>query len=98
MNEFLHWPKQHHIRYIGRLEISQFNDKLGGVDLKCTQWVQFRSTQPKLYFPKIMEFSHYVEYGVKPYLLLSATRDEILSWMIDMYVKIHLVSDSNSNI
>jgi hypothetical protein len=27
-------------------------------------WVQFRSIQPKLYFPKIMKFSHYNEYGV----------------------------------
>ena len=49
---------EHHIRYFGRFPVSQFNDSLGGVDLKCTQWVQFRSTQPKLYFPKIMEFSH----------------------------------------
>ena len=46
------------IRYFGRFPVSQFNDSLGGVDLKCTQWVQFRSTQTKLYFPKIMEFSH----------------------------------------
>ena len=35
---------QHHIRYFGRFPVSQFNDCLGGVDLKCTQWVQFRST------------------------------------------------------
>ena len=28
------------------------------------QWVHFRSTPPKLYFPKIMKFSHYNEYGV----------------------------------
>ena len=55
---------KHHIRYFGRFPVSQFNDSLGGVDLKCTQWVQFRSTQPKLYFPKIMKFSHYNEYGV----------------------------------
>ena len=26
--------------------------------------MQFRSTRPKLYFLKIMEFSHYNEYGV----------------------------------
>ena len=26
--------------------------------------VHLRSTQPKLYFPKIMKFSHYNEYGV----------------------------------
>jgi hypothetical protein len=57
---------QYHIRYFGRFPVSQFNDSLGGVDLKCTQWVQFRWTQPKLYFPKIMEFSHYNEYGVMP--------------------------------
>jgi hypothetical protein len=55
---------EHHIRYFERFPVSQFNDNLGGVDVKCTQWVQFRSTQPKLYFPKIMEFSHYNEYGV----------------------------------
>ena len=55
---------EHHIRYFGRFPVSQFDDSLGGVDLKCTQWVYFRSTQPKLYFPKIMEFSHYFEYGV----------------------------------
>ena len=59
-------PIQHHICYFRRFPASQFNDNLGGVDLKCTQWVQFRSTQPKLYFPKIMEFSHYNEYGVIP--------------------------------
>jgi hypothetical protein len=35
---------KHHIRYFGRFPVSQFNDSLGGVDLKCTQWVQFRST------------------------------------------------------
>ena len=57
-------PIEHHICYFGRFPVSQFNDSLGGVDLKCTQWVHFRSTQPKLYFPKIMEFSHYNEYGV----------------------------------
>ena len=33
----------------------------------------------------------------KPYLLLSATRDEILSWMIEMWMKNHLVSDGNCN-
>jgi hypothetical protein len=58
------WRK-HHIRYFGRFPVSQFDDSLGGVDLKCTQWVHFRSTQPKLYFLKIMEFSHYDEYGVR---------------------------------
>jgi hypothetical protein len=60
---------KHHIRYFGRFPVSQFNDSLGGVDLKCTHWAHFRLTQPKLYFPKIMEFSHYNEYGV------------IMSWM-----------------
>ena len=34
----------------------------------------------------------------KPYLLLSATCDEILSWMIECWMKNHLVSDSNYNI
>ena len=33
----------------------------------------------------------------KPYLLLSATCDEILSWMIEIWMKNHLVSDSNCN-
>ena len=40
---------KHHIRYFERFPISQFND---------------RSTQPNLYFLKIIEFSHYNEYGV----------------------------------
>ena len=54
-----------HIRYIGRFSFSQFDDSLGGVGVICTQWVHFWSTQPpKLYFPKIMEFSHHDEYGV----------------------------------
>ena len=44
---------KHHIRYFGRFPVSPFNDSLGGVDL-----VHFRLTQPKLCFPKIMEFSH----------------------------------------
>ena len=39
------------------------------------------------------EFIHWLE----PYLLLSATCDEILSWMIEIWMKIHLVSDSNCN-
>ena len=36
-------------------------------------------------------------YWPKPYLLLSSTCDEILSWMIEMGMKIHLVSDNNCN-
>ena len=36
-------------------------------------------------------------YWSKPYLLLSSTCDEILSWMIEMGMKIHLVSDNNCN-
>ena len=55
---------QHHIRYFGRFPVSQFNDSLGGVDLKCTQWVHFRLTPSKLYFLKLINFFHYVEYGV----------------------------------
>jgi len=55
---------EHHIRNFGRFPVSQFDDSLGGVDLKGTQWVHFRSTQPKLYFSKIMEFSQNFEYGV----------------------------------
>jgi hypothetical protein len=30
---------KHHIRYFERFPVFQFNDSLGGVDLKCTQWV-----------------------------------------------------------
>ena len=37
------------------------------------------------------EFIHWS----KPYMLLSTTCDEILSWMIEIWMKIHLVSDSN---
>ena len=33
----------------------------------------------------------------KPYLLLSTTWDEILSWAIEIWMKNHLVSDSNCN-
>ena len=41
----------------------------------------------------IDEFIHWP----KPYLLLSATCDEILSWMIEIWMKNHLISDSNCN-
>jgi hypothetical protein len=34
----------------------------------------------------------------EPYLLLPATCDEILLWMIEIWVKNHLVSDYNCNI
>ena len=34
----------------------------------------------------------------KPYVLLPTTRDEILSWMIEIRIKNHLVSDNNCNI
>ena len=40
------------------------------------------------------EFIHWP----KPYLLLSATCDEILSWMIEIWMKNHSVSESNCNI
>ena len=39
------------------------------------------------------EFIHWP----KPYLLLSATCDEILSSMIEIWMRKHLVSDSNCN-
>ena len=39
------------------------------------------------------EFIHWP----KPYLLLSTTYDEILLWMIEIWMKIHLVSDNNRN-
>ena len=34
-------------------------------------------------------------YWQKPCLLLSATCDETLSWMIEIWMKNHLVSDNN---
>jgi hypothetical protein len=33
----------------------------------------------------------------KPYLLLSATCDEILSWVIEIWIENHLVNDNNCN-
>ena len=33
----------------------------------------------------------------EPYLLLSTSCDEILSWMIEIWMKICLVSDNNCN-
>ena len=39
------------------------------------------------------EFIHWS----KPYLLLSTTCDEILSWMFEIWMTNHLVSDSNCN-
>jgi hypothetical protein len=33
----------------------------------------------------------------KPHLLLSTTCDEILSWMIEIWMENHLVDDSNCN-
>ena len=39
------------------------------------------------------EFIHWP----KPYLHLSATCDEILSWMIEIWTKNHFVSDNNCN-
>ena len=42
----------------------------------------------------MMEFIHWP----KPYLLLSATCDEILSWVIENWMQNHLVSDINYNI
>ena len=35
--------------------------------------------------------------GRNPNLLRSATRDEIVSWVIEIWLKNHLVSDSNCN-
>jgi hypothetical protein len=34
----------------------------------------------------------------KPCFLLSATCDEILSWMIEFWMKTHLISDNDCNI
>ena len=39
------------------------------------------------------EFIHWS----KPYLYLSATCDEIMSWMIEIWMKKHLVCDNNCN-
>jgi hypothetical protein len=36
--------------------------------------------------------------GAKPYLLLSATCDETLSRMVEIWMQNHLVSDGNCNI
>ena len=36
--------------------------------------------------------------GQKPSFLLSTTRDEMLSWMIEIWTKHHLVSDGNCNV
>ena len=33
----------------------------------------------------------------KPYMLLSSTSDEILSWMTKIWMKAHLVCDIDSN-
>ena len=35
--------------------------------------------------------------GQKPYLLVSTTCDETLLWVIEIWMKNHLVSDSNCN-
>ena len=35
---------------------------------------------------------------IQPYLLLSATCDEIMSWMIEIWMRNHSVSDSNCKI
>ena len=40
------------------------------------------------------EFIHWP----KPYLLFSATCDEMLSWMIEIWMENHLVSNGNWNI
>jgi hypothetical protein len=40
------------------------------------------------------EFIH----STKPYLLLSTTFDEIWSWMIEIWMKHHLVSHNNRNL
>ena len=37
-------------------------------------------------------------YWPKPYLLLSSSCDEMLSWMLETWMKNHLVSDNNCNI
>jgi len=41
----------------------------------------------------MVEFIHWS----KPYFLLSITCDEMLSWMIEIWMKNHSVSDSNCN-
>ena len=37
-------------------------------------------------------------YWSKPYLLFSTTCDEILSWMLEVWMKNHLVGDNYCNI
>jgi hypothetical protein len=36
-------------------------------------------------------------YWPKPYLLLLATCDELVSWLFEIWMSYHLVSDSNRN-
>ena len=36
-------------------------------------------------------------YWPKPYFLFRTMYDEILSWMIEIWMKIHLVHDNNCN-
>jgi hypothetical protein len=40
----------------------------------------------------------FISIGPKPYLLLSAICNEILSWMIGIWMKIYTVSDISCNI
>ena len=43
-----------------------------------------------------MEMDEFIRWP-KPYLLLSATCDEMLSWMVENWIKSHVVRDSNCN-
>ena len=45
----------------------------------------------------IMDVDEFIHWP-KPYLLLSATCDEILSWIIEIWMENHLVSVNISNI
>ena len=36
-------------------------------------------------------------YWRKPYLLLSSTCEKLKSWIIEIWMKIHLISDNNCN-
>jgi len=60
-------------------------------------WLTFRMTLPmnseQILLWVMDEFIRWPT----PYLILLATCDEKLSWMIEIWMKIHLVSDNNCN-
>ena len=59
-----------------------------------TLWMTFLMNKFIIAIMMMDEFIHWP----KPYLLLSATCDEILSWTIEIWMKNTLISDNNCNI